>query len=1172
MNEPPPPDPTVDAVPDDLLDAGLAALFGPDQPPSSGRGGRLREPEPGSPELPAGTAGRYEVQREIARGGMGAVLQGRDMDLQRDVALKVLLEADQARAELRQRFVEEAQIAGQLQHPGVAPVYELGTFADGRPFFSMKLVKGRTLAALLGERNEPAEDLPRLLGIFLQVCQTLAYAHARGVIHRDLKPANVMVGAFGEVQVMDWGLAKVLARGGSAGEPKAQQPQAASVIRTQRSSSSDTPADSQTQAGSVLGTPTYMAPEQARGEVDLVDARADVFGLGALLCEIVTGRPPFVGPTAEAMRKAQAAKLEDAYIRLDGCGADARLAGLARRCLAAEPWDRPRDASAVAAEVTAYQESVIQCLRQAELACAAEAARAEEAKATAEQERQARQQAQARAAAERRARKLTVALAGSLLLTFLLGGGGWLWLAHAAAERKRQELERQAQVTAEVHAALERAAALRAQAVADPAKAAEARAFAKRAEALTENGAVAPELVGRVRALLGELDEGEADRRLLAAVDAARLRRAELNVKQMRFATELALPAYAAAFRSYGLTAGATDPTEAAARVRRRPAAVRDRLVAALDDWAALAACYAAPERDWVRRVAAAADPDPWRGRLRAARAAGDRPALEQLARELDVARQPPTTCAGLDEALTAVGSHEVAVEVLQRAQQCHPGDFWINHGLAWQLLQLNRVAEAVRFFTVALALRPDNPAVHVDLGVALHEDGDYEGAVAAYRRAIDLQPGYAAAHNNLGHTLNARGQLEEAVQEFRAALALDPNLAAPHVGLGNVLYAKEQTQEAIREFRAALALDPKEARAHSGLGAALYLDGKLDEAIREQRAAIALNPKLPEPYNNLGAVYLTRRQWDEAIREYRAAIALKPRYVTAHKGLGNALRGKGQLDEAIRELRAAVALDPKVATTHFDLGHALLDQGKWDEAVREFREVIALDPKMAKAHGSLGQVLGAQGRLAEAREATRRCLALLPPGHRKRPQASLQLRKIERALALDQKLPAILKGEAKPAGDTERLELAWLCQQPFKKLNAASSRFYAEAFAHDHRLAGDLRAEYRYHAARAAALAGAGLGRDDPPPGDTARVELRRQARAWLRADLRSYASFPLPKEVRARGVIQQRLRRWQADLDLAGLRDEAALSHLTEEERQACRRLWADVDALLQKARDPE
>ncbi len=169
--------------------------------------------KPSSDEMPAPAerGGRYQLFGEIARGGMGAVLKGRAPDLGRDLAVKVLLESHEDKPELVRRFVEEAQIGGQLQHPGIMPVYELGAFADRRPYFTMKLVKGRTLASLLAERESPAHDLPRFLSIFESICQTVAYAHARGVIHRDLKPSNVMLGSFGEVQVMHWGLAKVLA-------------------------------------------------------------------------------------------------------------------------------------------------------------------------------------------------------------------------------------------------------------------------------------------------------------------------------------------------------------------------------------------------------------------------------------------------------------------------------------------------------------------------------------------------------------------------------------------------------------------------------------------------------------------------------------------------------------------------------------------------------------------------------------------------------------------------------------------------------------------------------------------------------------------------------------------------------------------------------------------------
>jgi hypothetical protein len=254
------------------------------------------EPEPlarpRSTEMPGegSSPGRYQLQGEIARGGMGAILKGRDIDLGRDLAIKVPLEAHHGNAQITRGFVEEAQIGGQLQHPGIVPVYDLGTFSDRRPFFAMKLVKGQTLAALLQARPDSHAELPRFLSIFEQVCQTIAYAHARGVIHRDLKASNVMVGSFGEVQVMDWGLAKVLPHGGVADEFPTP-PENDTVIMTVRSGSD---ADA-SHAGSVLGTPSYMFPEQARGELDQVDERADVFGLGAILCEILTGKPPFLG-------------------------------------------------------------------------------------------------------------------------------------------------------------------------------------------------------------------------------------------------------------------------------------------------------------------------------------------------------------------------------------------------------------------------------------------------------------------------------------------------------------------------------------------------------------------------------------------------------------------------------------------------------------------------------------------------------------------------------------------------------------------------------------------------------------------------------------------------------------------------------------------------------------
>ena len=323
-------EPTTDqTLSESLLRASVQSPQRPDGQPRIGASRTLPADDSGaSPPL---RLGRFEVHGEIGRGGMGAVLRGHDPALDRDLALKVLLDGRRHDAEALRRFHEEARIGGRLQHPGLVPVYELGAEADGRPFFAMKLVDGRTLSALLKARASPADDQPRFLTVFEQVCQAVAYAHASGIIHRDLKPTNVMVGAFGEVQVMDWGLAKAL------NGPPASSTTPPSLAPAGR--------DDESHEGAVLGTPAYMPPEQARGDLEKVGRRADVFGLGGILCEILTGKPPFAGENvSDTIGRAARGDLSETFARLDGCGADTELVGLAKACLAAKPEDARRTA------------------------------------------------------------------------------------------------------------------------------------------------------------------------------------------------------------------------------------------------------------------------------------------------------------------------------------------------------------------------------------------------------------------------------------------------------------------------------------------------------------------------------------------------------------------------------------------------------------------------------------------------------------------------------------------------------------------------------------------------------------------------------------------------------------------------------------------------------------
>jgi tetratricopeptide (TPR) repeat protein/tRNA A-37 threonylcarbamoyl transferase component Bud32 len=310
---------------------------------------------------------RFEVTELIARGGMGAVYRARDGTLKREIAIKVIHDRYKDSPHARRRFEYEATITAQLQHPSIPPVHDLGTAVNGSPYLALKLIKGQTLDELLKSRPDVAHERGRYVAIFESISHAIGYAHSRGVLHRDLKPLNVMVGAFGEVQVMDWGLAKF--RGDMT--DLSAEATTASTFHDPRSAE-----ETQTKAGSILGTPAYMPPEQAIGAIDQVDERSDVFGLGAILCTILTGRPPFVGRDAESTRQLAArGRMDDAWDRLDRCGADSELVALAKRCLAVEPDARPANGSAVAQEVASLRADADRRLREAEIARGAAEAR-----------------------------------------------------------------------------------------------------------------------------------------------------------------------------------------------------------------------------------------------------------------------------------------------------------------------------------------------------------------------------------------------------------------------------------------------------------------------------------------------------------------------------------------------------------------------------------------------------------------------------------------------------------------------------------------------------------------------------------------------------------------------------------------------------------------------------
>ncbi|MEM7307428.1 MAG: protein kinase [Planctomycetota bacterium] len=319
---------------------------------------------------------RYDQEGEIARGGMGSIHRVWDRDLRRPLAMKVFLgDVEAARAASRDssvdarvaRFVEEAQITGQLDHPGIVPVHEIGLDETGQLFFTMRLVQGHTLGEVfeLAREGKDGWSSTRVLRTLVRVCEAVAYAHSRGVVHRDLKPANIMVGQFGEVYVMDWGLAKLVDGEERPTERSEEAPKAPRVpmpsIRSDRVEQASATPESYllTVEGNVLGTPSYMPPEQALGRLQDLGPRSDVYALGAILYEFLSGQAPYAPEGAEVTaHRILESLLEGPPRPLSELCPDAppELRGICERAMAREAEDRYADSLGLAEALSAFFE------------------------------------------------------------------------------------------------------------------------------------------------------------------------------------------------------------------------------------------------------------------------------------------------------------------------------------------------------------------------------------------------------------------------------------------------------------------------------------------------------------------------------------------------------------------------------------------------------------------------------------------------------------------------------------------------------------------------------------------------------------------------------------------------------------------------------------------------
>ncbi len=623
-----------------------------------------------------------------------------------------------------------------------------------------------------------------------------------------------------------------------------------------------------------------------------------------------------------------------------------------------------------------------------------------------------------------------------------------------------------------------------------------------------------------------ERDLARRDQSLAARLDAIHLARATIvggrfnPAADRRFNYARADRDYESAFREAGVGAMGDDPADVARRVA--VSSVRQPLIVALCDWAVCAGLEI--RRAWVLEVARRVDPEPWRDRARDPAAWANRTALAALARTAPVSVEPPPFLVALGERLQDTGGD--GTDFLARLYEAHPDDFWAALTLARALYERADRTATDAAYRRALELRGNSATVYNNLCVVACSMSRWDEAADNCRKSLKIDPNFAPAHHNLGLALKGQGKWSEAVEQFQEAIRLGPELAPPHYHLGEIRAYVGELDEAIAEYRHALRIDPGFARAEYMLGVALSGRGWLDEAHDRDHRAIRDDPV---------SAQARKKTRDNAVAQ------------------------------GISHYKRALRIDPGLNLCGNNVGLTPGDADRLKEAIGHYETASRLDPWILIADAARGQALLALGRFREAEAVTRRCLNRMHDGHEWRSNVVALLGRCERLIALEHRLPAVLTGKDKPPGASEMVEFAELCAilgQP-----AAAARLYAKAFDASPPSAHDVRADHRYRAACAAAQAGSARG-DGAGLSPEERSRWRKLAREWLGAEAALWNGVLDNGPAADRVLVAQKLAHLWADPNLAELLDHEVLDRLPPAERQECRALGDEIDALIRRA----
>ena len=1016
----------------------------------------------------------YQINTVLGSGGMGVVYKAKHLKLNRAVALKMLVCGELAGSDELFGLLREAQAVAALKHANIVQVYDVGDL-DGLPYFTMEFLEGGSLAQKLAGVPQPAREAASMLVL---LARAVAAAHKEGIVHRDLKPSNILLTSDGIPKIADFGVARQVSNGAGFNAKAAR-----------------------------VGTASYMAPEQAMGKAGAFCPAVDVYALGAILYEMLTGRPPFKAETSSETQR-QVISQEPVPPQRLNSKIPCDIQTISLKCLRKDPARRYGSAAELADDLERFLRGEPIAARPISLL-----------------ERGFKW--------SRRHPAIASAIAGCIVLAIALAIGFQRYSVGQA--QRRQEVETDLKELIDLQ---------------NRAMWSDARIVLARAEARLEDS--------KSRDLRPRVNQASRELALVMKLDSIRLSR--FTNGELPYYKADSARRYASAFNEAGLGSEGVDPGSMAARIRA--SGVGSTLVAALDDWAVCAPSES--QRGWVLAVAQAADPDTsgWRGRIRDPQTWSDAAVLKDLTANVPVKLQPVPLLLALGERLRAAGGD--AATFFKRVQREFPGDFWANLILG-DVLVHSAPVEASGYYRAALASRPMAAVGYTSLGDALNQQNLRAEAMDYYRKAVEIDQQYARGYTNLGNIHKAMNQMDEAIKCYQKALEVDPNYGWAHFDLAVTLDGSGRLEEAMEHYRHFHEVDPTNLYITNILRANMAWQEKGEEALYEWQRELERDPAEHDAYFGYAemCLFLSHPEQYRLARQHllrRFADTADPNICEKVSRACLLMGGNQDEIEAASQLaqRAVEAKDtPQWLYRYYQFAQGLAEYRK-----DHFDSAIAL--MRGPAAGVMGPaprlvVAMCQYRKGQTQEARQTMAAAIvrfdwSARHADRRDHFIMhiLRREAEAMILPQ-LPAFLEGKYQPQDNRERLAMLGACR--FKNLNATYARLYADAFAADARLLEE-RVGHRYNAACAAALAGCGWGEDAARLNQAERADWRRQARQWLSDELNS---------MKNNGVIgtalQKQLSQWQNNTDLAGIRDADAVESFPAPEREDCAALWKAV-----------